>query len=298
MNEKHFGKLLLQKENLDIIDCEVCKFIHVVPIPTQSELLKFYQEEFYQEIKPNYLKKDEEENEYWNVSYDEKLNILESNNVPNKKILDIGCGGGFFLRRAKERGWEVLGIEPSPQASNYAKNYNIPVIVEFFENVDFTNQGKFGAIHMNAVLEHSASPKQILKICNSILEEGGILIVETPNDFNPLQQIAQKILKKDEWWVVPKEHLNYFNFESLSELIKTNGFDVILKQATFPLELFLLMGSDYIYNPKIGSKIHQERMNFEQNMNNSGEGELKQRIYAKFAEIGIGRRVIIYSKKK
>ena len=232
------------------------------------------------------------------MSYDEKLNILETNKIKNKKILDVGSGGGFFLRRAKEKGWDVLGIEPSLTAAKYAEKYKIPTIVDFFEKIDFTKHKKFGAIHMNAVLEHSRSPNQILKISHDILEKKGMLIVEVPNEFNPLQLIAQKSLGKDEWWVVPKEHLNYFNFNSLSKLLKRNGFEITLKQATFPLEIFLLMGFDYINNSKVGLKKHQERMKFEQNMNSQNAQELKQKIYQKFAEIGIGRRAIIYAKKE
>ena len=294
----HMGKIILQKENINLIDCKICKFIHINPLPTEEELLKFYQKEFYQKVKPTYLKKDEKEIQYWNMSYDEKLNILETKKIKNKKILDIGSGGGFFLRRAKEKGWDVLGIEPSLTAAKYAEKHKIPTIKNFFEKVDFSKQKKFGAIHMNAVLEHSRSPNQILKISHSILEKKGMLIVEVPNEFNPLQLIAQKSLKKDEWWVVPKEHLNYFNFKSLSKLLKRNGFEITLKQATFPLEIFLLMGFDYINNSKVGLKKHQERMKFEQNMNSQNAQELKQKIYQKFAEIGIGRRAIIYAKKE
>ena len=294
----HQGKIVLNKGKFELIDCTKCKFIHIVPLPTEAELLKFYQKEFYQKIKPAYLKQDEEERNYWNMTYDEKLSVLKKNNIKNKKILDIGSGGGFFLRRAKEMGWDVLGVEPSLTAAKYAEKYKIPTIVDFFEKIDFTKHKKFGAIHMNAVLEHSRSPNQILKISHDILEKKGMLIVEVPNEFNPLQLIAQKSLGKDEWWVVPKEHLNYFNFKSLSKLLKRNGFEITLKQATFPLEIFLLMGFDYINNSKVGLKKHHERMKFEQNMNNQNAQELKQKIYQKFAEIGIGRRAIIYAKKE
>ena len=297
MEENHFGEIILHKGKIDIINCKICKFIHIDPLPTEEELLKFYQKEFYQKVKPTYLKKDEKENEYWNISYDEKLNILERNKIKNKKILDIGSGGGFFLRRAKEKGWNVLGIEPSPTAAKYAEKNKIPTIKDFFERVDFSKHKKFGAIHMNAVLEHNRSPNQILKIVHNILEKKGMLIVEVPNEFNPLQLIAQKSLGKDEWWVIPKEHLNYFNFKSLSKLLKRNGFEITLKQSTFPLEIFLLMGFDYINNSKVGLKKHHERMRFEQNMNSVQGNEFKQKLYSKFAEIGIGRRIILYAKK-
>jgi 2-polyprenyl-3-methyl-5-hydroxy-6-metoxy-1,4-benzoquinol methylase len=298
MDESHHGEIILHKGKTDIINCKICKFIHIDPIPSEEELLKFYQEEFYQEVKPTYLEKDEKEIKYWNTAYDEKLNILETNNIKSKNILDVGSGGGFFLRRAKEKGWNVLGIEPSLTAAKYAESHKIPTIRDFFEKVDFSKHKKFGAIHMNAVLEHSRSPNKILKISHSLLEKKGMLIVEVPNEFNPLQLIAQKSLQKDEWWIVPKQHVNYFNFKSLSKLLKHNGFEITLKQATFPLEIFLLMGFDYINNSKIGLKKHQERMNFEQNLNEQNAQKLKQKIYQKFAEIGIGRRAIIYAKKE
>ena len=114
----HEGKIILNKGKIELIDCKKCKFIHIMPLPTEKELLEFYKKEFYQKNKPSYLNQDEKERKYWNMSYDEKLNVLEEENIRNKKILDIGSGGGFFLRRAKERGWDVLGIEPSLIAAN------------------------------------------------------------------------------------------------------------------------------------------------------------------------------------
>ena len=58
------------------------------------------------------------------------------------------------------------------------------------------------------------------------------------------------------------------------------------------------MGFDYINNSKVGLKKHQERIKFEQNLNEQNAQKLKQKIYQKFAEIGIGRRAIIYAKKE
>jgi hypothetical protein len=80
-------------------------------------------------------------------------------------------------------------------------------------------------------------------------------------------------------------------------LLKRIGFKIIIKEATFPLEIFLLMGQDYIKNPKIGKKIHLERIQFEKNFEKRKEGQLKRKIYQKLAEIGIGRTAIIYAKK-
>ena len=80
-------------------------------------------------------------------------------------------------------------------------------------------------------------------------------------------------------------------------MIKRAGFKIIIKESTFPLELFLLMGQDYVKNPKIGKKIHLARIQFEKNFEKRKEIQLKRTIYQKLAEIGIGRTAIIYAKK-
>lgn len=294
----HFGKIILEKDNYKIIFCENCKFIHVDPLPNESDLLTFYRDEFYDTQHSQYIQKYSDEIDYWNLVYDERLeNIEKLHNLFPLKLLDIGCGAGFFLSRAKERKWDVLGIEPSKLAADYAKKHGIKVLENFFEKIDFSNISKFHAIHMNAVLEHSLNPNMILEKCHSLLVDDGTIVIDVPNDFNPLQKIAQKTLGKNEWWIVPTEHLNYFNFESLSNLLKKNGFAILKKESTFPLELFLLMGYDYLGNNSVGTKIHSDRMNLEKNLLNNIGKSLKNKLYSSFAEIGIGRRAIIYAKK-
>lgn len=45
--------------------CDTCNFIHVLPIPTEEDLLNLYKTEFFQNIKPNDIEKEESEIEYW-----------------------------------------------------------------------------------------------------------------------------------------------------------------------------------------------------------------------------------------
>jgi 2-polyprenyl-3-methyl-5-hydroxy-6-metoxy-1,4-benzoquinol methylase len=301
---KHNGKTIKKFGKYKVVDCKICKFIHVTPIPSNKELSVYYDSEYYQKVKPNFILKNENEIDYWNLVFDEKLDTIEKLvSSKSKRILDIGSGPGFFLRRAKRRGWDVIGIEPSPLASDYANKQKINTIQKFFHEVDINEIGKFDAIHTFDVLEHVNDPITIIKKSYSLLKKGGVIVIEVPNDFNPLQKLVQKNLKKTEYWITLSnnskdiQHLNYFNFSSISDLIKRLGFKIIMKESTFPLELFLLMGQDYIKNPKIGEKIHLERIQFEKNFVKRKEIELKRTIYQKLAEIGIGRTAIIYAKK-
>ena len=290
-----------------MIDCRICKFIHIIPIPSDQELNSFYDNEFYQKTKSNYISKNEKEMDYCDLVFDEKLVTIEKLiSSKSKRILDIGSGPGFFLRRAKRRGWNVNGVEPSPLASNYANKQNIPTIQKFFQEVVPNEIGKFDAIHTIDVLEHVNNPIAVIEKAYSLLKKNGVIVVEVPNDFKPLHKLAQKTLKNKELWVTLSswsknlgniQHLNYFNFSSISDLLKRTGFKIIIKESTFPLELFLLMGQDYIKNPKIGKKIHLGRIQLEKNFEKGNAKQMKKTIYEKFAEIGIGRTAIIYAKK-
>ena len=168
---------------------------------------------------------------------------------------------------------------------------------------------KYDVINLFDVLEHVHNPSELLKKCHRLLKSGGIIVIEVPNDYNPLQKIVQKSLKKEEYWltILTKgrnyhwaskiDHVNYFNFFSLKRLLTKLRFKVVYQQSTFPLELFLLMGDDYLKNEKIGKKIHQKRINLEMNLMAEKNGRIKKELYEKFAEIGIGRTSIIYAKK-
>tara|TARA_Y100000748_G_C15473842_1_gene479900 strand:+ start:684 stop:1613 length:930 start_codon:yes stop_codon:yes gene_type:complete len=308
---KHNGKILKKIGKSKIIDCKYCKFIHVLPLPSKDELSHLYKKNYYSKVKPNYIKKYQKELPYWNLIFDEKLDFLSSKiKSKTKSIFDLGSGSGYFLKRAKEKGWDVNGIEPNIIAANHSKKIGVPVINDFFENLNIDNMKQVNAINLFDVLEHVHNPIQLLERCRKLLKSKGIIIIEIPNDYNPLQEIVKKSLKKEEYWLTlltksrnyqwstKMDHLNYFNFKSLSTILTNLKFKVIYQQSTFPLELFLLMGEDYLENEKIGKKIHQKRMQLEMNLMSQRKSEIKKQLYEKFAQIGIGRTAIIYAQKQ
>ena len=153
-------------------------------------------------------------------------------------------------------------------------------------------------IHMNNVLEHIPDPRHFLMLAYEILTPAGLICITVPNDYNPLQEVVVTYLKKDPWWVVPEEHVNYFNSESLSRLMDGVGFKTIYTTSSFPLELFILMGDDYISNSKIGREIHTKRKEIDKAMAETNNTNLKRRIYNKLSELGLGREITIIAKKQ
>ena len=69
--------------------------------------------------------------------------------------------------------------------------------------------------------------------------------------------------RQEKWWVAPPHHLNYFTRTTICNLVEKCGFTPIKVATTFPLELFIMMGMNYIGDDKVGRKIHEMRMEME-----------------------------------
>lgn len=297
--KNHRGQILDSKNGFDVIECEVCEFKHIIPIPTKQELKNIYRDEYYTREKPFYLKRTYEDLEWWNLIYADRYDTFEKNLPSDRRsILDIGTGPGFFLLYGKKRGWNVLGIEPSKQAAEHAKSLGIKIIEEFMDRSLANKLNKFDVIHMSEVLEHVPDPTEMIKITHDLLKPGGLLCVSAPNDYSPFQKVLREICAYKPWWVTPPFHINYFNFDSLEKLLRKIGFKIIIKETTFPIDIFLLMGDCYIGNNNLGRQCHKKRKQFELLLNRGGYNDLKRKLYRYFAEVGVGRVVVLYGKKQ
>ena len=69
---------------------------------------------------------------------------------------------------------------------------------------------------------------------------------------------------------------------------------MVHEQGDFPMELFLLMGDDYVNTPKQGESCHRRRVQFEQAV----PGGLRRRLYAALAREGVGRNCLTFAERK
>ncbi len=293
----HSGSIIDSKNGYDVIDCNLCNFKHIMPIPSSEKLEKYYRDEFV-ESKSMYVDKIIEDLAWWNLNFDEKYDILEQNlELDKRSLLDIGCGFGYFLKRGKQRGWNVSGIDPSKSAIEHAKSLGVDAECGLIDKNSFQEK-QFNVIHMHEVIEHLPDPKKSLTIIHNILKNNGLLCISSPNDYNPLQLISKHKSNVTPWWVSPIDHINYFDFSSIKNLLNDVGFEIIYQSSSFPLELFLLMGENYVGDDNVGRFIHKKRINFELKFSNSKKLDLLRKIYQSFAELNIGREFVIIVRKK
>lgn len=294
----HTGPIIDSVGDFTVIDCASCGFRHIVPVPSTEELASVYRDDYYTTEKPLYLERHAEDADWWRQTYVERYESFERNLPANRRrILDVGSGPGYFLLAGKERGWDVQGVEPSTRAAEHACNLGVPVLSGFFGEEIASQLGPFDVVHMSEVLEHIPNPHALIDTVSSSLDPGGLLYVMVPNDYNPFQQILREPCGFEPWWLAPPHHINYFNRESLASLLEAHGFEVLQSEATFPIDMFLLMGENYVGNDEVGRRCHAMRKTFEQNLWDADKADLKRSMYAAFAELGLGRLVAVLGRK-
>ncbi|MDO4879792.1 MAG: class I SAM-dependent methyltransferase [Capnocytophaga sp.] len=148
----------------------------------------------------------------------QKISLIEKY-IPQKgKILDIGAGTGDFLRVAKEKKWQIAGVEPEAKARSRAEEKGI--FLE--ENQNHINE-KYDAITMWHVLEHIPDTEKQIQFLDNHLSENGIVVIAVPN----FKSKDAKIYGK--YWAaydVPR-HLWHFSKTSIHLLFKEKGFQLI-----------------------------------------------------------------------
>lgn len=288
----HRGPVLATSGEFEVLDCEVCGWIHLDPIPTEAELAVMYEQSYY-DLNPGWLDKDRSEQAYWDLEHSDKLadwgQLLDSE---TNSLLDVGCSGGLLLEFAAAAGWHVEGIEPSGEAVSEARSHGLTIHQGLYNDVDLPAES-FDVVHSKLVVEHLPDPGQFLAWCARLLRPGGIVSVQIPNDFNPLQLAAQAALGKPKWWIAPPFHVNYFTYASLEKLMRSERFEPVARDATFPMEWFLLMGEDYVGDDRLGLDVHQRRMRLEPELELLG---MRRPFHAYLAEREAGREAIVHAR--
>ncbi|HEY3272831.1 MAG TPA: class I SAM-dependent methyltransferase [Methanocella sp.] len=292
----HSGAVIDVKDGYEVIDCKSCGFRHVIPIPTPEQLSKLYAEDFYATEKPDYFKHVEEDKEWWDLNYASYYRLF-TEHVKGKRLLEIGSGPGYFLKFGKEAGWDVAGFEPSRLAAEYSRKFGLNVINGPFDLPTARKLGDFDIVFMNLVIEHLADPVSLLKDVKEVLSKDGALCVISPNDYNPLQKILQEKMGFQPYWVAPPQHINYFDFRSITTLLERLDYEIMDKSSTFPMEFFLLSGDNYVGNDTLGRACHGKRKMLEKNMYTHGNAYLDN-FYRSLARDSIGREFIVLAKPR
>jgi SAM-dependent methyltransferase len=114
------------------------------------------------------------------LEWDHFMRHLPRPTPGRNRLLDIGCGNGDFLIRAKDAGWEVTGLDFDPVAAQTAQRRGVEARVGKLEDSPYV-EASFDVITANQVIEHAHDPAAFLRSCWHLLKPGGRLWIGTPN---------------------------------------------------------------------------------------------------------------------
>lgn len=158
------------------------------------------------------------------------LAALESHRDPLRvrRLLDIGCGNGAFMRWAGRNAWDTVGLEPSEDGHALATSLGSCVFKGGVYDSDLlpTLPGPFPYAVSMEVVEHLYYPRRWAAFVFAALQPGGIAVVTTPYHgyLKNLVLAASGRLDGHFHALWDHGHIKFFSVRSLSTLVSEAGF--------------------------------------------------------------------------
>ncbi len=215
------NKFLYTIKNFNIVQCTSCSFVYVSPRISNEDLPSLYTTNYFNNSSFGY--------EEYELTADLRIknfahwySVVKPYTAKDKgNALDIGCAAGYFLEILKADGWNIQGIELDQAMIEKLKQKNIPAYEKTFE--EFPADKKYKLITLFDVLEHLPDTQGSLKKLASILDDGGVIALITP-DYNSKQR---KFFGKKWFQFKPHEHIHYFSPDTLKRAIEPYGLTVL-----------------------------------------------------------------------
>ncbi len=196
-----------------VFRCSGCGLQFVAPIPSSSELADYYNRGYAVPLE-RYAAAG-----HRNIA---RIVDLERWCPARGRLLELGASYGHSLALARERGWEVVGVELSPTASAHARSH-FGLTVYNCDLVDAPlAEGSFDAVIGWHVLEHVRNPRDQLLRLAALLKPGGTLGLRVPN----IKSFGARAAGQWWPWMCPPAHLWFFSSATLPRLLHGCGFEV------------------------------------------------------------------------
>lgn len=295
----------MSKKNLKDVEYKAAKmdsgYYSAQPLPNKEMLSEFYSQVYYQESASTTYQSTYTDDELKQKKLRADLllhTISQVSDLEKGAFLEVGCGEGFLLNSALNKGLDVEGIDFSihginsfhPELTDRVHTGDAFDILERFiadgKTVDFCV--------LQNILEHVIEPVKLINSVKAILSDKGVLVITVPNDYSGMQNRVMELGFSDrEYWFLPPQHLHYFNIDTLNIFVKENGFEVLDSFGDFPIEMFLFHeGSNYVHNPINGKGAHRARITLDLLLSENGLQSYHLFCQAMTA-CGIGRNVTL-----
>jgi len=201
-----------------VVDCVDCGLRALSPMPSLDDLITINEET----VHPFFSACIEDEDSY-RAYFARKLDDLQRYQ-PSGRLLDVGCGAGFFLDAARVRGFDVAGVDLSPVPAGFARErLGLDVRVGSLYGYHAPSDA-FDAVTIFQTIEHDPSPAALCGELFRILRPGGALMVTTP----AADGFVARVMGRHWFGYRNVEHVSFFSRASLRHALEEAGFEIEL----------------------------------------------------------------------
>ncbi|HVO95801.1 MAG TPA: class I SAM-dependent methyltransferase, partial [Terriglobales bacterium] len=134
---------------------------------------------------------------------------------------DVGCGGGGYLYRLRQWGWDTYGVEPSETGAEQARRLGLNVKHGSLQSAAFDNEF-FDVIRLSNVLEHLPDPTSTLHEIRRILKSDGRVYITVPNT----RSLVFHLFRENWYALDAPRHVISYSPKSLTTLAERTGFQM------------------------------------------------------------------------
>lgn len=207
-----------------VVECAGCRLIRLDPVPTPAELRYYYPNLYWFKPADSFAAHLEEIYRRFVLGDHVRFALRALAECGEEgPVLDVGCGGGLFLRLLSDRGYPVVGLDFSLDAANVAwKQNGVPAVCSTLAKAPFRD-GSCAAITMFHVLEHLYDPVPYIEAAHRLLRPDGRLILQVPNASS-----WQFLMFGKNWnGIDVPRHLINFKQKDMDGLLDACGFEVL-----------------------------------------------------------------------
>ena len=241
----------ISQEQFEIVRCSNCGFKYTSNAPQLNEIGKYYHSD-------DYISHSDTQEGLVNKLYHKVRNIMLNRKrklidqvTKGKKLLDIGCGTGYFPHFMKQKGYQVAGIELDDDARKFAREHFGLDVYHPEEILGNSVKEAYDVITLWHVMEHLHESDKYIRWIKDALKNNGTLIIALPNcDSYDAKSYG-------EYWAaydLPR-HLWHFTPDTFTQYLSAHDFS-LKKVKRLPFDAYYNSLMSARYSGKFSPMIH------------------------------------------
>lgn len=221
-----------------LVRCDGCRVVFLNPMYSEDELTPLYPQDYYAHnkiIRSGGIKE--------RVKQVLGMRIHTKDPAFSKpgRVLDIGCGSGWFLEEMRDEGWETFGVEINPDGARRGREVaGLDIRTGTLQDANFPSE-YFDYVRSNHSFEHISHPNETLSEIHRILKSDGKLMIGVPN----IASFNATMFGRYWWYLGAPVHTFNYTPHALSRLLEKQNF--VVEKITYNSDYSGVLGSFQIW---------------------------------------------------